>query len=55
MRQTMLSLSALCMITALCTQLMHASHYRFTVRMVLGLEIFRLLLSLAGSAFTSLD
>ena len=55
MRQAMLSLAALCMITALCAQLMHASHYRFSIRMVLGLEIFRLLLSLVGGAFTTLD
>ena len=44
----MLSVASLCMMAALSTQMMHNRQCRKTLRLVLGLEIFRAVLMLCG-------
>lgn len=41
MGQTVLTIAAMCMLAAICSQLMNSSGYMHAVRIVLGLEIFR--------------
>lgn len=45
MREALLSISALCMLTALCGQLMDSSRYLNCIRLVMGLEIVWMVLS----------
>ena len=55
MQDTVMCLSCLCMASALCTQLLHRKSYRFSIRLVLGLEIFRVMLMLAGNYLPKLN
>ena len=46
MKQAVLTVSALCMLAAVCGQLMNSRRYANALRLVLGLEIFRVTLAL---------
>lgn len=51
MKQTVLTLSTMCMFTALCAQLLSGSTYMRTVRMAFGLQVFLTMLTLICEIF----
>lgn len=55
MQDAVMSLVAMCMVAALCTQLLGSKTYRFSLRLVLGLEVFRVLLELADGFIPMLN
>lgn len=50
MNQAMMTISALCMTAAVCTQLMQKNRFGKAVRLLLGFEIARVMLELAQKA-----
>ena len=49
MQDAVICLTVICMVSALCTQLLCSKTYRISLRLVLGLEVFRVMLKLAGN------